>query len=399
MNAVTVTQVNTYIKSILDGDRILSNIYVTGEISNYVYYRKSGHIYLTLKDEKSQLKAVMFSAYASRLKFALKDGMKVICRGRISCYEKDGVYQLYIEDVQPDGIGALNLAFEQLKEKLANEGLFNARHKKSLPLYPSKIGVVTSNIGAAVEDIKNIISRRYPLCELIIVPTVVQGVSAPADIISSIGFVDSIEDIDLIIVARGGGSAEDLWAFNDEGVARAVYNCSKPVISAVGHETDYTICDFVADLRAPTPSAAAELAVPDINVLKQQLYNISALLDSNLSSRLDYELIRFDRVLNSILFEPAAYIENKYNSLKSINDKIALSFDKILDSKKIRLSGIAEKINDLSPMNIISRGFCSVADDKMHPIKSAKEVSAGDNIRLTLTDGTVSCTVNEVNYE
>lgn len=399
MNAVTVTQVNTYIRSILDGDKILSNIYVTGEISNYVYYRKSGHIYLTLKDEKSQLKAVMFSAYASRLKFSLQDGMKVICRGRISCYEKDGLYQLYIEDVQPDGIGALSLAFEQLKEKLEKEGMFDFSHKKSLPKYPTKIGVATSNVGAAVEDIKNIISRRYPLCELLIVPTVVQGVNAPADIVSSISLLDSIEDIDLIIVARGGGSAEDLWAFNDECVARAVYSCKKPVISAVGHETDFTICDFVADLRAPTPSAAAELAVPDISVLRQQLRNTAGLLNSYLYGTLEYELNRFERILNSVLFEPNRYIENKSDTVEGLNQRILQSFTKKLDSRKTALSAVAAKINDLSPLNIISRGFCCVSDNSSKMIKSVKSISVGDSISLILADGKAQCTVNEVNYE
>ncbi|MCH5315531.1 MAG: exodeoxyribonuclease VII large subunit [Eubacterium sp.] len=399
MNAVTVSQVNTYIKSILDGDKILPNIYVTGEISNYVYYRKSGHIYLTLKDDTSQLKAVMFSAYASRLKFSLQDGMKVICRGRISCYERDGIYQLYIEDVQPDGIGALNLAYEQLKEKLQKEGLFDSLHKKSLPKFPDKIGVATSNVGAAVEDIKNIISRRYPLCELVIIPTVVQGSNAPSDIINSISILDSIDDIDLIIVARGGGSAEDLWAFNDEGVARAVYNSKKPIISAVGHETDFTICDFVADLRAPTPSAAAELAVPDINVLLRQIFNAESSLNLSLNRRLEYDLIRFDKVLNSVLFEPDAYIKNKFVSLNALSSQITQRFTDKLDKRKSELSSITNKIIDLSPLNILKRGFCTVKDDSDNPIKSVNTVSVGENVTLTFCDGTAKCTVNEVNYE
>ena len=399
MNAVTVSQVNTYIKSILDGDKILPNIYVTGEISNYVYYRKSGHIYLTLKDDTSQLKAVMFSAYASRLKFSLQDGMNVICRGRISCYERDGIYQLYIEDVQPDGIGALNLAYEQLKKKLQKEGLFDSLHKKSLPKFPDKIGVATSNVGAAVEDIKNIISRRYPLCELVIIPTVVQGSNAPSDIINSISILDSIDDIDLIIVARGGGSAEDLWAFNDEGVARAVYNSKKPIISAVGHETDFTICDFVADLRAPTPSAAAELAVPDINVLLRQIFSVEPSLNLSLNRRLEYELIRFDKVLNSVLFEPDAYIKNKFVSLNALCGQITQRFTDKLDKRKSELSSVTNKIIDLSPLNILKRGFCTVKDDSDNPIKSVNTVSVGEKVTLTFCDGTAKCTVNEVNYE
>ncbi len=274
INALTVTQVNTYIKAILDENVHLKNIYIVGEISNFLHYFRSGHMYFTLKDENSQLKAVMFSSNASRLKFKPNDGMKVLCRGRISVYDKDGNYQLYVDDMQPDGIGTLAIAFEQLKEKLSKEGLFDEVYKKPVPKFPRKIGVATSDMGAAVEDIKNITKRRYPIAELVIVPTVVQGDSAPDDICKSIKILDCRDDIDVIIVGRGGGSLEDLWAFNTEQVARAVFECNTPIISAVGHETDYTICDFVSDLRAPTPSAAAELAVPDSSALFIYLYDI-----------------------------------------------------------------------------------------------------------------------------
>ncbi len=247
MNVITVSQVNRYIKALLDESAPLRSIFISGEISNFKYYYSSGHMYFTLKDENSQLKAVMFSSYASKLKFNPDSGMKVICSGRISAYERNGEYQLYVDDMQPDGVGALNLAFEQLKERLLNEGVCNDEIKKPLPPFPRKIGVATSDIGAAVEDIKNITARRYPLAELVIVPTIVQGTSASADIVKSIRLLDDIEDIDVIIVGRGGGSIEDLWAFNTEEVARAVIACKTPIVSAVGHETDYTICDFVAD--------------------------------------------------------------------------------------------------------------------------------------------------------
>ena len=261
MTVLTVSQVNTYIKALIDEAAPLKSIYLTGEISNFKRHFPSGHLYFTLKDEKSQIKAVMFKTSASRLRFEPNDGMKVIIRGRISVFERNGEYQIYAEDMQPDGLGALNLAFEQLKEKLYNEGLFDESYKKPLPKYPSKIGVATSSTGSVIQDIKDVCKRRYPICEIVLVQTLVQGASASGDIVKSIKLLDSMEDIDLIIVGRGGGSLEDLWAFNTEEVARAVFECNKPVISAVGHETDTTICDFVADLRAPTPSAAAELAV------------------------------------------------------------------------------------------------------------------------------------------
>ena len=274
MNVITVTQLNTYIKAIFEENAVLSSIYICGEISNFVNYYRSGHFYFTLKDSASQIKAVMFRSYAQRVKFEIKDGMTVVCRAHVSAYEKDGVYQLYVEDIQPDGRGALSLAFEQLKEKLQKEGLFDESTKRKIPPYPKKIGVVTSSTGAAVEDIKNILLRRWKLSEVVICPTIVQGELASADIVKSIEAINQVDGIDLIIVGRGGGSAEDLQAFNTEIVARAVYNSQKPVISAVGHETDYTICDFASDLRAPTPSAAAELAVPDeVAELQNIAYN------------------------------------------------------------------------------------------------------------------------------
>ena len=264
MNTLTVSQVNRYIKAILDEAQPLNRIYVSGEISNFKHYRQSGHMYFTLKDNSSQLKCVMFAGNNSSLKFTPEDGMSVVCFGKVSAYERDGQYQLYVSSMQPNGLGALALAYEQLKQRLEKEGYFAPEHKKSVPKYPTKIGVATSNMGAAVEDIKNIISRRFPLAEIVICPTVVQGGDASEDIASSVKFLDTL-GVDVIIVGRGGGSMEDLWAFNTMPVIQAVYDCNTPIISAVVHETDFTLCDFVADLRAPTPSAAAELAVPDIN--------------------------------------------------------------------------------------------------------------------------------------
>lgn len=398
-NTVTVSQLNFYIRSILEDNPILNNIFVVGEISNFKYYPRSGHMYLTLKDEAAQLKAVMFSNSAQRLKFMPEDGMRVVCRGRISVYDKDGVYQLYIEDMQPDGAGALSKAFEQLKDKLSKEGLFNEEHKKSLPIFPKKIGVATSNIGAAVEDIKNIANRRFPLCELVIAPTVVQGEQASIDIVNSIEMLDSIEDIDLIIVGRGGGSIEDLWAFNTEEVARAVFNCKAPVISAVGHETDYTICDFVADLRAPTPSAAAEIAVPDIEEIKERLTKYSNFISSYLSRRLDFEYQRLDNIVHgSNLSAIDEFFKKYYDVIKLCNNEMTNAFDLKVQNCSNKISFAAGKLNALSPLAVLSRGYGIVQKDD-EVVKSVKALNTDDKIKVTLNDGSAICTVNEVKNE
>lgn len=398
-NAVTVTQVNYYIKSLLDESTPLKNIFVVGEISNFKHYYRSGHMYFTLKDENSQLKAVMFSSYAQKLKFTPEDGMRVICRGRISAYERDGVYQLYTEDMQPDGIGALNLAYEQLKEKLSQEGLFDDIHKKAIPEFPRKIGIATSNIGAAVEDIKNITKRRYPVSELVIVPTIVQGEQASLDIVKSIEMLDAIEDVDVIIVGRGGGSIEDLWAFNTEAVARAVFACSTPIISAVGHETDFTICDFVADLRAPTPSAAAEMAVPDINNLISFVDNARSTLSNFLFRRLESENQRFDNLVNnSALSDASAYFKAYSDDIKSFEIDLKNAFDHCIKTNELTLGQLAGKLDALSPLAVLGRGYSVVKDKNSNIAKKAKNLSNGDKIEIVFNDGTAICTVDEVNY-
>lgn len=394
MNIITVSQVNTYIKALLDESQPLKNIFVVGEISNFLHYFRSGHMYFTLKDEKSQLKAVMFCSYAERLRFKPEDGMRVICRGRISAYEKDGVYQLYVEDMQPDGIGALNLAYEQLKDKLSKEGLFDEQYKKPIPKYPKKIGVATSDMGAAVEDIKNITKRRYPVCELVIVPTQVQGMQAAPDVVKSLKILDNIEDIDLIIVGRGGGSIEDIWAFNTEEVARAVFECKKPVISAVGHETDFTICDFVADLRAPTPSAAAELAVPDMNVIFDFLENMDKTLNSMLKQRIEKEYQRLDIIQSVIFTEPSKILDDRKNSIECVYDRLQSVFSANIKNKLNDLSSVAEKLNALSPLATIARGYC-VADKDGVIVKKASQLKNDDKITLTFSDGNVECRVSE----
>lgn len=398
MNVITVTQLNTYIKSILDENTLLKTIYIKGEISNFKHYYKSGHMYLTLKDNNCQLKAVMFSSYASRLKFKPEDGMSVICRGKISIYEKDGVYQLYIEDMQPDGIGALSIAFEQLKEKLEKEGLFDPSHKKLIPKYPKKIGIATSNMGAAIEDIKNITKRRYPIAELVIAPTIVQGDSAPEDIVKSIQLLDSIDDIDVIIVGRGGGSLEDLWAFNTEMVARAVFECQKPVISAVGHETDFTICDFTADLRAETPSAAAEKAVPDINELLKFTKNAESRMLYSISKRLEYEAQRLDSLSNeSILANYNDFFDNKNDVLVSLRKELLDAFENKLSRCKYDLGILSGKLDALSPLSVLARGYAAVKTKDNKIIKSKEDIKVNDKINIKFIDGSAVCTVDEVN--
>ena len=396
MTTLTVSQLNRYIKSVLDEANLLQNIYVSGEISNFKHY-PSGHIYFTLKDSASQLKCVMFSSDNTSLRFRPENGMSVVCLGRIGVYEKDGAYQLYVKGMQPKGIGELALAYEQLKETLEKRGWFSPLHKKPIPKYPKKIGVATSNMGAAVEDIKNIISRRFPICELVIVPTVVQGENAKNDIARSVEFLDEL-GVDIIIVGRGGGSLEDLWAFNTIEVAQAVYNCKTPVISAVGHETDYTICDFVSDLRAPTPSAAAELAVPDINSELSYIEDARAFMNKSvnhkileLSQRLD-SLSRFDSISVSHFISP--YFEQLALITKKMNEELK----NIINRKQLELSKAASMLNALSPLAVLGRGYSlTLHNDAV--ITSASEVKADDLITTRLKSSTIISRVTEVKYE
>lgn len=396
MNVLTVTQVNTYIKALLDESAPLKNIYISGEISNFTHYYRTGHMYFTLKDESCQLKAVMFSSYASRLRFKAENGLKVICRGRISVYEKNGEYQLYVDDMQPDGVGALSLAFEQLKERLSKEGLFDEIYKKPIPPFPKKIGVATSNIGAAVEDIKNITNRRYPLAELVICPTVVQGANAPADIVASIKLLDSIGDIDVIIAGRGGGSLEDLWAFNTEEVARAIAECKTPVVSAVGHETDYTIADFVSDLRAPTPSAAAELVCPDINKLYSDLSVKKNAMDFYMKNRLEtLEQALCDLTENGILSDAQSFLQPYCDNLDVLSERLHDSFSFGIDEREHKLVSVIGRLDALSPLSVLKRGY-SVVCKNGKVIKSKNEVNENDILTVRLSDGSVECKVSGV---
>lgn len=396
MNVISVSKLNELVKMLIEDCQPLRNIYVSGEISNFTHYYRSGHMYFTLKDEKSQIKAVMFSSYAAKLRFKPENGMKVICRGRLAVYEKNGEYQIYAEDLQPDGLGALNLAFEQLKMKLFSEGVCSDEVKKSLPLYPKKIGVATSNIGAAVEDIKNITKRRYPLAELVIVPTIVQGAFASADIVKSIEFLDSMGDVDVIIVGRGGGSIEDLWAFNTEEVARAVIACKTPVVSAVGHETDYTICDFVADLRAPTPSAAAELVCPDILSLINYVDGLKKQLDYSVNSKINDESIRLDELSSSYaLADYSEVIKTFEDNVSVLMDRMNDEYQYSLETKGNTFAVLVEKLSALSPLAVLARGY-SICEKNGRVVKNINEVKAKDCLDVKINGGNAVCKVLEV---
>lgn len=398
MNVLTVSQINTFIKAVLAERQELRNVYISGEISNFTHYYRSGHMYFTLKDENAQIKAVMFSSYASRLKFQPESGMKVICRGYISVYEKSGEYQLYVDDMQPDGLGALNLAYEQLKAKLFAEGVCSDDVKKPLPRYPRKIGVVTSDIGAAVEDIKNITARRWPLANVVIAPTLVQGANAAPDIVKSIVRLDNAGDIDVIIVGRGGGSVEDLWAFNTEGVARAVINCKTPIVSAVGHETDFTICDFVADLRAPTPSAAAEIICPDIEAEIAHCENLKNMLSRLECDKIDEEMQYIaDLTETSVLASPENFLKEHGDYLGELSSRFCRAFDSALGDKENKFAMLLGKLNALSPLAVMQRGYAVAKESGGKIIKSVSQISANDDVKIEFADGNAVCKVCEVN--
>ncbi|MGN0447538.1 MAG: exodeoxyribonuclease VII large subunit [Acutalibacteraceae bacterium] len=394
---LTVSQINTYLKSIIDGDSNLKNIYVQGEISNFTNHYRTGHLYFTLKDEKAAIKCVMFRTSALRLTFEPENGMKVLVRCSVSLYERDGVYQLYCEDMQPDGVGALTIAFEQLKKRLSEEGLFNEEHKKPIPKLPEKVGVVTSPTGAAIEDIKNVMSRRFPYAEIVLCPVLVQGDRAPEQIIAAIKKFNRLKCADVLIVGRGGGSIEDLWAFNDEGVARAIFESEIPVISAVGHETDFTISDFVSDLRAPTPSAAAELAVPDyrevIYAADKELDTMTEKLTATINNYY-LKLSAFERVLSEK--SPMRTLELYTQCVNVFADKINSLMKNRLDFYTNALSHYAAQLEATSPLRVLYRGYGIVKNEVLEPIKSVKSVSVGEKLTVMMNDGTITCTCEEI---
>lgn len=392
---LTVGQLNAYVKSVLDGDRNLNHVFVCAEISNFTNHYRTGHFYFSLKDETSVIRAVMFRSNAQRLKFLPQNGMRVIVRGQVSLYERDGQYQLYIDDMQPDGLGAFNLAFEQLKERLSKEGLFAPERKRPLPRYPMRIGIVTSPTGAAVRDIINILSRRFPLAQMILQPVQVQGEDAPGQIIEAIELFNEKRAADVLIVGRGGGSIEELWAFNDEGVARAVASSEIPVISAVGHETDYTICDFAADLRAPTPSAAAELCVPDWHAELERVETLRRSAGQLVRRRLEAEQQRLDTLILRAKFqEPTRLFESGRQALTTLGQRLCKAAAERLLRENNRLAPLTGKLDALSPLKVLSRGY-TIAYHEDRPIRSILEVSAGDTVQLKWSDGSARCEVLE----
>lgn len=394
-STLTVSELNGYIKRIFDNDRTLSAVTVKGEISNFTNHR-SGHLYFSLKDNEGQIRAVMFASRAVRLKFKPENGMKVIIHGSVSVYQRDGSYQLYANTMQPDGIGALYLAYEQLKEKLYNEGLFDESHKKDIPTFPERIGVITSPTGAAVRDIINVTGRRYPLAKIYLYPALVQGEGAEADLIKALDFLDRSGICDVIIIGRGGGSIEDLWAFNSEALARRIFSAEVPVISAVGHETDFTICDFVSDMRAPTPSAAAELAVPDIRDIYMTLEELSDRSENALLKCVERKRERLDLLSQSAaLNNPQMILGGKREKLVNAYRDVSRSVSSLLSKKADLLVLNSEKLNALSPLSVLKRGY-SILENENGVIKSVRDIGIGDSVHVMLTDGEAEMTVSDI---
>jgi len=394
---LSVTEINRYIRELISKDLILTNLWVKGEISNFKHHY-TGHMYFTLKDEKSLLKCVMFKNAASGLGFIPENGMKVIIRGYISVFERDGQYQLYAEEMQPDGIGNLYIAFEQLKKKLADEGLFDAKHKKNLPFLPKSIGVVTSLTGAVIRDIINVLSRRFYNVQLKIFPVQVQGTVAAQQISAAIKKLNELKCVDVIILARGGGSLEDLWPFNEEIVARSIFESHIPIISAVGHETDYTISDLVADLRAPTPSAAAELVMPEKTALRTKIYDTNARLKNSLLKLIRLKRSELERLTGSTaLRQPYNIVYQGRMRLDVLEKDMSRVIRARIEKERSQLEMLMLKLDALSPLNIMARGY-SIArmKDSGLVLKSAGQVVKGDQIEIMLSNGRLNCTVDDV---
>ena len=391
----TVTELNAHIKQLLDADMLLGNVCVTGELSNYKVY-PSGHHYFTLKDAESSLRCVMFRSSAAKLNFKPQNGMKVVAHGRVTVYERDGQYQLYIDHMQQDGIGDLYVAFEQLKNKLSAEGLFDPAHKKPLPKYPKRVGVVTAPTGAAIRDIINVLTRRFSYSDVVLYPVLVQGENAAQSIVSAIRYMNETHGADVLIVGRGGGSIEDLWAFNEEIVARAIYDSEIPIISAVGHEIDFTIADFAADLRAPTPSAAAELAVPAQSELSEKFHNVYVRLYGQVQrmlERKELELKRFRE--RPALLNPTVKLEEQQIYIDRLRQDFITRAERVMEQKKKELGILASKLDGLSPLGTLSRGYAVAKGADGRVVRSAKQVNIGDEMTVLLEDGTVKTQVLE----
>jgi len=392
----SVFQLNEYIKSKFENDDCLTSVFVRGEISNYKAH-SSGHHYMSLKDESGVIRAVMFRNSASRLKFRFENGMKIIAHGRVSVFPRDGSYQLYIDDATPDGVGALYVAYEQLKKRLGEQGLFDPALKKPIPRFPSRIGIVTSPTGAAIRDMLRILAHRFPLSKVIIYPVRVQGEEAPDEIAEGIAFLNHFRLADVIITGRGGGSIEDLWAFNDERVAYAIHHSSIPVISAVGHEPDVTIADFVADLRAATPSNAAELAVPDMNEIRSSLSASEGQLLNYISHSLDVRKEKLSRISSlRVMQSPQFYIDDKRMLFEHISERFISAMQTSISGYKYSFLQLTAKLDALSPMKVMSRGFSIVTNNDGKIISNASDLNSGDDITVQFEKGNAICTVNKV---
>ena len=394
--ALTVTQLNQIIKDLIEGQPLLSHVCVRGELSNYKIY-PSGHHYFTLKDSESSLRCVMFKSSASKLRFRPESGMSVTVWGRVSVYPRDGAYQLYCTQLMPEGTGDLQVAFEQLKAKLQAEGLFEDSHKKPLPPFPGRIAIITSSAGAAVHDMIRILSRRWPMTKVLLLPVRVQGVEAPPEIAGAIRYANEFEVADLIITGRGGGSIEDLWAFNDERVARAIYDSRIPVISAVGHEPDVTISDYVADRRASTPSNAAEIAVPD----RREIAELLSSYDIRSSQALRRQLLQLSERLEAyrnkqVLRDPTAQFDNRRMELDRLRDRMLTAEERTLSRSRERFVALTAALDAMSPLRVLSRGYAIASDDSGRCVRSVRELEAGEKLTLRFTDGSADCLVEQV---
>lgn len=392
-NILSISQLNEYIRGRMDADPILAQVAVRGEISNYKMY-PSGHHYFTLKDESSTLRCVLFKGNAGRLRFRPENGMKVIAIGKVSVYPRDGAYQLYCTSMTTDGVGDLHAAFEQLKKKLEAQGLFDPSHKKKLPRYPGTIGIITSAAGAAVHDMLRILRKRYPLSHVRLLPVRVQGSEAPEEIAAAIHYANHYQLADLLIVGRGGGSIEDLWAFNDERVAYAIYRSEIPVISAVGHEPDVTISDYVADLRAATPSNAAELAVPDQNALRQNLDAVSDAMAHAFNRQIKMARQHLQVLsASSVLQSPTSYLEQKRQGVELLKNRLLSAQNQNLMTDKQRYIAIVSKLDAMSPLKVLTRGYSMAQSERGVVIRSVSQISIGERIRIRVSDGSISATV------
>lgn len=392
---LTVSELNNYIKALVDCEPALANVCVRGELSNYKVY-PSGHHYFTLKDAESSLRCVMFKGSASKLRFRPESGMGVTAFGRISVFPRDGAYQLYCTDLRPEGTGDLQVAYEQLKAKLEAEGLFDKRHKKPLPEFPEKIAIITSSAGAAVHDMIRILGHRWPMTKVVLLPVRVQGVEAPPEIVGAIRYANRYKVADVIITGRGGGSIEDLWAFNDERVARAIYESELPVISAVGHEPDVTISDYVADRRASTPSNAAEIAVPDISDIRAKLENYDIRRLQAMRKKLNNASQRFEDLKNRrVLQNPMSYVDAKRTELDYMRDRLISAADKVNAENRKKYVKLAASLDAMSPLKVIGRGYSIAAKADGELVRKVDDVETGDIIRVLVSDGVVSCEVKD----